>query len=290
MNIVTRVRHLFKRNRNDSRISHSVAASPDLSILDQYVRSAPSPQNALDIFRGEWSSQLPVPFSTLQAGRIELFEDARVRWFAEVMGGVRGKSILELGPLEAGHSYMLEALGASSIVAVESSTRAFLKCLIVKELVGLRRVRFLFGDFLEYLRADGQNFDVCLASGVLYHMQNPAELVALLSRRCRQHVCVWTHHYDHAIVSSTPRLAQKFTGASSHEYCGFRHTLYRQEYQAALEWAGFCGSGAPATHWMTREDLFRCLHHFGFEVAGVAFEQPDHPNGPALAIVARRIG
>src|SRR5690242_17044650 len=29
---------------------------------DQYVTTAPSDQNALDIFKGEWSSQLPGPF------------------------------------------------------------------------------------------------------------------------------------------------------------------------------------------------------------------------------------
>lgn len=86
-------------------------------------------------------------------------------------------TVLELGPLEAGHTYMLEKMGARSIVAVEANSRAYLKCLIVKELFELKRAKFLLGDFVAYLKNNTRHFDLCLASGVLYHMQNPAELL-----------------------------------------------------------------------------------------------------------------
>ena len=291
MSLATFARRILGRNL--PQLSSAGRAAPvtstGASILDQYTTSAPSPQNTLDIFRGEWSSAFPEPFSTLQAGRIGLFCDNRVQWFAKTVGGVEDKAVLELGPLEGGHSYMLDRLGAARVVAIESNTRAFLKCLIVKELLGLERVHFLFGDFLEYLRTREDMFDLCIASGVLYHMQNPAELIALLSRCCKGHLCLWTHHYDATIISSSPRLASKFTQESSQDFNGFRHTLYRHEYQAALEWSGFCGGSAPTSNWMTREDIVRCLRHFGFEIVGVAFDQPDHVNGPALALVARRI-
>lgn len=36
-----------------------VALVTDRSILDQYISEAPSAQNALDIFAGEWSSKFP---------------------------------------------------------------------------------------------------------------------------------------------------------------------------------------------------------------------------------------
>src|SRR5262245_33426009 len=120
-------------------------------ILDSYVRAAPSPQNALDIFKGEWASLLPAPLSALRAGPLPLFDDPRISRFLSQIGGVAGKSVLELGPLEGGHSYMIDRAGASSIISVEANTRAFMKCLIVKELVGLPRVQFLCGDFVAYL-------------------------------------------------------------------------------------------------------------------------------------------
>lgn len=259
------------------------------NVLDWYVQSPPAPQNALDIFRGDWSSKLPPPLADCQAGNADLFEDARITWFAEQVGGFEGKTALELGPLEGGHSYMLEKLGAESVVAIEGNTRAFLKCLIVKELLGLRRVRFLCGDFLAYLRSDDDlRFDLCLASGVLYHMQDPVELIAGLARKCNRHLLLWTHYYDEAIIGKSPVLSPKFTGSKTAEHDGFRHTLHRQEYQAALTWGGFCGGTAPTSNWMSREEILSCLRHFGFNDLRIAFDHRDHPNGPAFAVSATR--
>ena len=289
MSLATFARRMIQRNPTRPLSAGPVALTTGASILGQYSTSAPSPQNTVDIFRGEWSSAFPAPLSTLHAGPVGLFNDDRVHWFAKSVGGVGGKSILELGPLEGGHSYMLNKLGAARIVAVESNTRAFLKCLIVKELLGIERVNFLFGDFLEYLRTGEETFDVCLASGVLYHMQNPAELIALLSRCCTGHLCLWTHYYDAEVTSSSPLLTARLTQESSRDFNGFRHKLYRYEYQETLEWSGFCGGSAPISNWMTREDIFRCLRHFGFEIEGVAFDDPSHPNGPAFCLVARRV-
>jgi hypothetical protein len=280
--LLTGVREIPGRNPPRAREAGHVNA------LDTYVQSAPSPQNALDIFQGEWSSRLPAPLASLAAGSIDLFDDPRVRWFMSETGGVTGKSVLELGPLEAGHSYMLEQYGAGEVTAIEANTRAFLKCLIAKELLAIRRVRFLCGDFVEYLRQDGPMFDVCLASGVLYHMQNPVELIALMAGRCREHLLLWSHYYDEDIIAGNPVLAPKFTEAKTAEHGGFRHTLYRQEYQQAVKWSGFCGGSAPLSHWMKRDELLEALRRFGFEVQNIGFDERSHPNGPAFALVARR--
>lgn len=258
------------------------------SILDSYIKSDPSLQNALDIFKGEWASTLPSPFSDLEAGSSELFNDARVSWLAEKIGGVADKSVLELGPLEGGHTYMFEKLGASEIVAIEANTRAFLKCLVVKELLGLRCAQFLCGDFTEFLRQEGSSFQICFASGVLYHMQNPVELIALLARRCSEHLFLWTHYYDASVILPSPPLATKFNGSKQGEYKGFKHTLYRQEYQSALNFSGFCGGNAPTSCWMTQADIIRCLQYFGFEVVATEFDHRDHPNGPAVGLLAKR--
>src|SRR5579862_3723444 len=115
------------------------------SVLDAYVREVPSGANALRIFEGEWTSRLPEPYADA-SGSAALFEDPRIRWGIEQLGGVAGFDVLELGPLEAAHTSMVEAAGAASITAVEGNTRAFLRCLIVKELLGLTRSRFLLGD------------------------------------------------------------------------------------------------------------------------------------------------
>ncbi len=258
-----------------------------MSILDEYVTSAPSPQNSLDIFKGEWSSKLPEPLAALQAGSAQLFEDARIDWCVEQFGGFDGKTVLELGPLEAGHTYMLERLGAAEIVSIEANTRAYLKCLIIKELLELKRSRFLCGDFVQYLRTNQKKFDVCIASGVLYHMSNPVELIALAAKASDQ-LFIWTHYYDQAIISGEPKLAYRLSNGTPAEYEGFRHTLYRQEYKAALKWGGFCGGSETSSNWLSREDILACIKHFGLNNIQINFDHTNHPNGPSFALTATR--
>src|SRR5512136_1168112 len=215
----TRVGRLWARLR---RVLAYVVSGPDVDFA-QYSSDAPSPQAALDIFRGDWASALPPPLESCRAGSMPLFSDPRISWAAEQLGGVEGRRVLELGPLEGGHSYLLERLGASSIVAVEGNARAYLKCLTIKELLGLHKVRFLFGDFVEYLRASPGGFDLGVASGVLYHVENPVELIALLGRACEQ-LFIWTHYYDRDAVARDPRLARHFTRSTTVEHEAFRCT------------------------------------------------------------------
>ena len=75
-----------------------------MTVSKKYVWKYPSDQNALDIFKGEWTSKLPGSYADLHAGDLTLFHDPRVTWAMERLGGVRGLKILELGPLEGGHS------------------------------------------------------------------------------------------------------------------------------------------------------------------------------------------
>jgi hypothetical protein len=258
---------------------------PSGSILEAYVRSAPSAQNAVDIFKGEWASRFPAKLAaSVEAGGIPLFEDDRIVWAVEQLGGMRGKRVLELGPLEGGHSYMLEQSGAASIVSIESNTRAYLKCLISKELLEMTRVRFLCGDFIEYLKSTSERFDVIFGSGVLYHMRNPVELLSLLASHTNR-VYLWTHYFDPAIKTN-PALTHKFKSHTEHEVAGFRHTLYRQEYLVSLDQPGFCGGNEEYSNWMSRAELLTCLSHCGFKDVRIAHDQPDHPNGPAFGLLA----
>jgi hypothetical protein len=251
-------------------------------ITESYVGTEPGAQAALDTFRGEWSSRFPPPFSELNAGKSELFEDARVQWALAQFGDVQGKSVLELGPLEGGHSYMLEKAGFASVLGIEANTRAYLKCLITKEITDLSHTRFVLGDFVKFLRASPPKFDAAFVCGVLYHMENPAELIELISHAADQ-VFIWTHHY----VPSWQHVG-RFTAAQPSEHKGFQHSLYRQEYGASLKRAGFCGGPLRYSSWMTREDILSCLKYFGFVDMQTNFDDPNHPNGPAFALVAKK--
>jgi len=257
----------------------------EMNILDQYIKTFPTPQNALDIFKGEWSSKFPPPYSELVAGQALLFQDPRMVWAIQQFGGVQNCKVLELGPLEGGHTYLLEQHGASSILSIESNTRAYLKCLITKEIVNLKRARFLLGDFVPYLKHTPETYDICIASGVLYHMQKPAELIHLISKVSSK-VMIWTHYYDEEQIQKNPNLKTgKFTDTITENYQGFEHTLHRQNYQDALGWSGFCGGNEDFSMWISKQDIISALKYFGFNELKVEFDEPGHPNGPCFCVV-----
>lgn len=258
------------------------------NILEKYVISAPHPQNALDIFKGEWASKLPEKLADLDAGSIPLFEDSRIIWFVEQIGGIQGKTVLELGPLEAGHTYMLEHYGAKSVTSIEANPRAYLKCLIIKELLELKYAHFLCGDFIKYLQKTEERFDVCIASGVLYHTINPVELIALLAKVTDQ-LYIWTHYYDKELLSKKVHLARQFSEGELAEYAGFRHTLYRRVYpKEFLKWESFHGGGTASTCWLRRKDIIKCLKYFGLTEIKIDFNDPNHQYGPNIALKACR--
>jgi SAM-dependent methyltransferase len=262
--------------------SHATAA-----ILDQYVRQAPSHQLALDLFKGEWWSALPDKFGPLQAGAVPLFSDGRITWGDQVIGGFAGKSVLELGPLEGGHSYMIEAAGATSITGIESNARAYMKCLIAKEIVGLQRTRFLYGDFEAYLRETDTRSDVVVASGVLYHLQNPVELIANMAR-VTDKVLLWTHYYEADKLAAIPHMAPRMKNASPNSHNGFKHTWHRYEYGDFLDTTRFAGGSAHFSNWLSRDDLLAAFKFFGFQNIILGEEDQSNPNGPCILLVASK--
>ncbi|MCW2541504.1 MAG: hypothetical protein JWN95_3229 [Frankiales bacterium] len=269
-------------------------AGPELDILDSYCAATPSAQTAIDIFAGEWASEFPPPLSGVRAGDAPLFAIEHVPWGVEVLGGVRGQRVVELGPLEGGHTYLLDRMGAAEVVAIEANTRAFLKCLVSKELLGIPSARFLCGDALRYLESElargAAKFDFCLASGVLYHFLNPVAALDLMTR-ASDRLLLWTMYYDEDYIRSREDLSVKFPKATAMEYDGYAHTLYRQEYQQSLDYKGFCGGSAASSAWMTRSDILGALDHFGFDVVDIAFEEQNHKgNGPCFCVAAKRRG
>ena len=150
-----------------------------------FADRAPNAQDTVDIFRGQWVTAFP-PERGVQAGPVNHFDpdvDPRVPWVAEqVPGGLTGRSVLELGPFEGYQTAVLEWRGADPILAVEGSQTAFLKCLVVKELLGLH-ARFVYGDVLGFLEETTDRYDIVWATGILYHQTDPVGLLERIGPR-----------------------------------------------------------------------------------------------------------
>lgn len=257
--------------------------SPETPRVDNYVKAAPCAQNALDLFQGEWHSKLPGEYAGLISGPFDTFNAPSISWGIPELGGVQGQEVLDLGPLEGGNSYMLTQLGAKSITAIEANKRHFMKCLIIKELYRLNQVHFQLGDCVAFLREQNRRFDLVVANGILYHMQNPVELIALLARTTDR-VLMCTHYYDGKILEGNPAY-------STHEpavFDGFQHTLHRHEYREVRYRAEFSGGIAAHSHWLERKDILGALEHFGFKNIRINFEDPVYKLGPAFTVAASK--
>jgi hypothetical protein len=251
-----------------------------------YEQRAPQPQNALELFADEWSSTLPTE-AGFKGGSSGLFDDERIRWADDKLGGFAGRRVLELGPLEAGHTYMMHKLGTAHVTAVEAHTRAYLRCLIVKETFDLSRVRFLLGDFVRYLQDQEQDYDIIMASGVLYHMRNPVQLIELIARRTDR-LFLWTHYFDDRLVARHHPLSGIFSSSEVVTVGGFEHELHRYSYRLSRRRPSFCGGNSGYANWMRREQILDALRHFGFSDIEIGFDHPEHENGPAFAVAARK--
>jgi len=254
---------------------------------DLYVRSGPADQNAVDLFAGSWSSAFP-PELGLQAGDIPLYDDDRIRWLFDETGGVNGLDILELGPLEASHTAMLLQAGARSVLGIEANKNAFLRCLIAKEIRGLKEASFRLEDFNGFLAHDSHRWPLIVASGVLYHMEDPLRTLELLAEHTDT-LFLWTHVIDNRVMPETDPRRAPIRNVEEKIWRGETIRLHVRPYGSKSN-IKFCGGITFEPRWMERDDLLKVLRLLGFEDIQTAIETPDSVEGPALCILARRKG
>lgn len=261
-------------------------ARPDDRLFDSYVGSAPSPQNAVDAVPG-WTTQLP-DRAGVRSGALGLAADTRIAWLLKVLGDVSGWKVLELGPLEGGHTAMLHEAGAASIAAIEANRLAFLRCLVTKELLGLDRARFHHGDFALGLGSAEGRYDLVLAAGVLYHLADPLALLEALAVRTDR-LYLWTHVVEETAMPKGDPRRLALTGRVTVGTCaGVPVRLHERGYHGAQSAVSFCGGPRDRHVWVDRHDLLKALIALGFTDLQIAHDQPDAPAGPALSILARR--
>ena len=263
------------------------------TMTDVYEFAPPSHQNAIDLLPG-WNHAFP-PELNLNAGAGFMYEDPRIYWAIQQFGSLEGKRILELGPLEASHTKILERSGARRIDAVEANKLAFLKCLVTKEIYDLRRSHFHLGDFVRGLQAPTR-YDIIVACGVLYHMADPLLLLERMAARTNA-LYLWTHYFDDAeMPKGDPRRGAFRDPEPPHhevtqsaELNGVKMTLHLRSYHKAWENSKYCGGPVDRHFWLEKAQLIAALGALGFNQLAFADEAPDHPNGPAMSIFAKRV-
>lgn len=255
------------------------------STNEQYVHGLPSAQETIDIFEGTWSSELPI--AGVNAGPSQLFDDVRIKWLLSEIGSVEGWNVLELGPLEAGHTAMLDRAGVARVDAIEGNKVAYLKCLVVKELLDLKSAHFELGDFDAVLRTTDRKYDLIIASGVLYHMADPLRTILNMTRLADT-IFIWSHFFDDAAMPKDDPRRSALTGVVHREVEGDDALTYHsRSYMNGTKQAKFCGGSHSKSVWIERGETIALLESKGYKVQ-VAFDEPDHVHGPAACLLARR--
>ena len=258
------------------------------SYLGTFSPLNPNDHNSFDLFEGCWSTEIPNTYNT---GGFKGFNDERITWLLEEIGAIEGKSVLEFGPLEGGHTYMLEKAGAE-VTSIEGNHGAFLRCLTVKNFLGLRS-KFVLGDFSK-IDLSNSSFQLVVACGVLYHMADPVSLLKSIANNTNN-IFIWTHYFDEDFEKWSPGSREQLKrgkwdlkNIKIEKFNELEIRTVRQKYGQALGWTGFCGGTETFSYWVYRQDLLAVLKELGFINIRINFDKIDHPNGPCFAIIASK--
>lgn len=254
--------------------------------LDEYVTSFPCHQNAIDALPG-WNQAFPDELG-LRAGGIHLHHDPRIIWAADQFGSLEGKRILEIGPLEASHTYLLDQHGPAVIDAIEANKLCYLRCLVTKEILQMRSARFYLGDSQLWLEQRVDRYDLVIASGVLYHMQDPIRFLDAIANRTDA-IFIWTHYADDgAMPPGDPRRGAFVGTVEKRQHLGIDIHLHPRSYLGAWKDKAFCGGMHDLHRWIDRQDLLALLGRFGYDDIRIWNDEPAHAFGPAFCLFARR--
>jgi len=138
----------------------------------------------------------------------------------------------------------------------------------------------LHGDFREYLRKCNNKYDIVLASGVLYHMTNPVELIYSIAK-VTDCTFLWTHYYDMEQLKAFPNFEKQPTSISS-KYSGYK------QYYTNIGEKDFYGGTRPYSIWMEREDILTVLRDAGFDNIVITNDTITDNGLPHMAILASK--
>jgi len=257
----------------------------------QYCAANPSPQTALDIFKGAWKSALPPELGLVTGAEEGFHNDPRLSWVASLLpNGFQDMEILELGRFEGYDSRLFEQLGAASVLAIEGNNINFLKCLVLKHALGLK-TSFVHGGFLEYLKRTDRRFDLVWASGVLYHSEDPIELLEQIGRKTDR-LFLWTHYYDDSLLRTSSRA--RFIEQNNVEQVrnGERYLLHYRSYWNEKLTEGlplhYEGGQKDFSFWLERKDIDRLLAGMGFRSVRVRADGKSANGNPIVSLFAAR--
>jgi SAM-dependent methyltransferase len=192
--------------------------------------------------------------------------------------GLQGLRVADLGCLEGGFALAFAQRGAE-VVALEARPDNLAKCAVIKEHFGLSNLTFHEADVKTFTSGTHGTFDVVLALGILYHLDEPAAWLDQVARATTGVLFADTHFApadDQSMAALDPRLKALGPLEDQHFRTWPTRGRWFQEYQTeaqrvAMPWASFSNA---RSFWLTKASLVSTLRVVcGFEIV---MEQYDH--------------
>lgn len=192
-----------------------------------------------------WTTQFEINGKKYGGVDDALIMDQRLIKLNEVCP-VKGKTVLELAPLEAAHTLTLLELGAKSVTAIEVREENLEKCKIIKKIFRLKKAKFLQGDVRTFDFSTLGKFDIVLCSGILYHLSDPVALLKKLSG-ISDKIFIWTHIANNYYPVGKDVIVNDCIGKYYNE---------EKSLEAGLE---------EKSLWLYESELFKAINDSGFK-------------------------
>lgn len=222
------------------------------------------------------------PAVTTIPGQPDFFEtDLRLQAIERVLEMLYGNlfsylRIADLGCLEGGFAAALARRGAR-VVGLEARQQNIEKAELLKEHFGLDGMQLALADVKDFTLASFGTFDVVLALGILYHLDEPVTWLRQLAEATTRVLIVDTHFAPLAVEAGSAVDSRLNLGeivphdAPGGPYEGrwlseFEETAPPEDFL----WASYSNS---RSFWLTKESLLRAITQAGFDLV---FEQHDY--------------
>ncbi len=181
--------------------------------------------------------------------------------------GIASLRVADLGCLEGGFSLGLARRGAI-VLGLEARPENLEKCELVRLQSGLETLSFSGVDVKEFSAERFGAFDVVLALGILYHLDDPVAWIRKVAAATRSLLFVDTHfaplgdlaNLDERLHALGP-MEQRHEGDQIYEGRWFHEFKTIQERDSML-WASWSN---PSSFWLTKQSLFTAIRQAGFD-------------------------
>jgi hypothetical protein len=215
--------------------------------------------------RRPWVTQFTIS-GKKYGGKIFFENDPRIKQIFDSFPDVH--SILELGSLEGGQSFQLAKQPGVHVLAVEGRQNNIEKAKFVQQLLGIKNVEFIQVNLENTELSTFGQFDGVFCSGLLYHLYEPWKLIKEIGN-ISQRLFIWTHY---AAEDKANEIVKGFRG------------FWYQEGGTQDSLSGL----SPKSFWLTLPSLKELLNQEKFIKVKVIEDNPHHPNGPCITMVAMK--